>query len=274
MFLHFANLTNKIIRIEHSFIFFMKNYWYCHIKIAASIFLVMTSLCFPAHADSLTIGAGTHYVNTPYKKYNNHGEFMPVITYDSDRFYIDDSVAGVYIVKNNSHEFDVGIGITDREFNNDHASGVMRKLRTRKITSMASLNYQYKTNYGNFFTSIAADILDRHNGFTADASYEAPFQIGRMGVAIRGGFQWQSSKYNKYYYGISREESQYSGISSYNPDSTVSPYINATATYSITKNWGIFLTSRYERMPSEIKNSPMVSRSGNLVIDSGIIYSF
>ena len=150
----------------------------------------------------------------------------------------------------------------------------MRKLRTRKITAMASLNYQYKTNVGNFFASVAADVLDRHNGFTADASYEAPFQIGRFGMAIRGGLQWQSSNYNKYYFGISNEESQFTGLSSYNPGSTVSPYIDASAMYSITKNWGIFLTGRYERMPSEIKDSPMVSRSGNLVIESGITYSF
>ncbi len=252
----------------------MKNYWLRSMYIAVPTCLALASLCSAAHADTFTIGAGTHYANTPYKKYNNHGEFMPVIMYDSDRFYIDDDVAGVYIVKNNTHEVDFGIGITDLEFNNDHASGVMRKLRTRKITAMASLNYQYKTNYGNFFTSFAADVLDRHNGFTADASYEAPFQIGRLGVAIRGGFQWQSSKYNQYYFGISKEESRFTGLPSYNPGSTVSPYIDVSTMYSITKNWGIFLTGRYERMPSEIKDSPMVSRSGNLVIESGIAYSF
>lgn len=252
----------------------MKNYWIPSLCATAPVCLLLASLSLPASADTLTIGAGTHYANTPYKKYNNHGEFMPVIMYDSDRFYIDDDVAGIYLVKNKTHEIDVGIGITDLEFNNDHASGIMRKLRTRKITAMASLNYQYKTNIGNFFTTVSADVLDRHNGFTADASYEAPFQIGRFGMAIRGGFQWQSSKYNKYYFGISKEESQFTGLSSYNPGSTVSPYIDASAMYSITKNWGIFLTSRYERMPSEIKDSPMVSRSGNLVIESGITYSF
>ena len=252
----------------------MKNYWIPSLCATVPVCLLLASLSLPASADTLTIGAGTHYANTPYKKYNNHGEFMSVIMYDSDRFYIDDDVAGIYLVKNKTHEIDVGIGITDLEFNNDHASGIMRKLRTRKITAMASLNYQYKTNIGNFFTTVAADVLDRHNGFTADASYEAPFQIGRFGMAIRGGFQWQSSKYNKYYFGISKEESQFTGLSSYNPGSTVSPYIDASTMYSITKNWGIFLTSRYERMPSEIKDSPMVSRSGNLVIESGITYSF
>lgn len=252
----------------------MKNYWRRRLYLSTLACLVLMSSNIPAFADTFTVGGGVHYANTPYKKYNNHGEFMPVIMYDSDRFYIDDDVAGVYLVKNNTHEVDVGIGITDLEFKNYHASGVMKKLRTRKITAMASLNYQYKTNVGNFFTSVAADVLDRHNGFTADASYEAPFQIGRFGMAIRGGLQWQSSKYNKYYYGISKEESQFTGLSSYNPGSTVSPYIDASAMYSITKNWGIFLTSRYERMPSDIKDSPMVSRSGNLVIESGITYSF
>ena len=252
----------------------MKNYWINNFCITAPICLALVLSSSPASADTFTIGAGTHYANTLYKKYNNHGEFMPVIMYDSDRFYIDDDVAGVYLVKNNTHEFDVGIGITDLEFNNDHASGVMKKLRSRKITAMASLNYQYKTNIGNFFTSVAADVLDRHNGFTADASYEAPFQIGRFGMAIRGGLQWQSSKYNQYYFGISKKESQFTGLSSYNPGSSVSPYIDVGAMYSFTRNWGIFLTSRYEKMASEVKDSPMVSRSGNLVIESGITYSF
>lgn len=252
----------------------MKKHLIGTLGLTAPACLILASSSVPVLADTLTIGAGTHYANTPYKKYNNHGEFMPVIMYDSDRFYIDDDVAGIYLVKNNSHEVDVGIGITDLEFNNNHANGAMKKLRTRKITAMASLNYQYKTNVGNFFTSVAADILDRHNGFTADASYEAPFRIGRFGMAIRGGLQWQSSKYNKYYFGISREESQFTELPSYDPGSTVSPYIDAAAMYSISKNWGIFLTGRYERMPGEIKDSPMVSRSGNLVIESGITYSF
>lgn len=144
----------------------MKKYRIGRLGVTASACLFLATSSFPVLADTLTIGAGTHYANTPYKNYNNHGEFMPVIMYDSDRFYIDDDVAGIYLVKNNTHEVDVGIGITDLEFNNDHASGVMRKLRTRKITAMASLNYQYKTNVGNFFASVAADVLDRHNGFT------------------------------------------------------------------------------------------------------------
>lgn len=82
----------------------MKKYRIGRLGVTASACLFLATSSFPVLADTLTIGAGTHYANTPYKNYNNHGEFMPVIMYDSDRFYIDDDVAGIYLVKNNTHE--------------------------------------------------------------------------------------------------------------------------------------------------------------------------
>lgn len=159
----------------------MKKYRIGGLGLTVPACLILASLNVPVLADTLTIGAGTHYANTPYKKYNNHGEFMPVIMYDSDRFYIDDDVAGIYLVKNNTHEVDVGIGITDLEFNNDHANGAMKKLRDRKITAMASLNYQYKTNIGNFLRLLQ---LTYWTGITVSRQTPAMKPLSRSGGSV------------------------------------------------------------------------------------------
>jgi len=88
------------------------------------------------------------------------------------------------------------------------------------------------------------------------------------------GAIWNSANQNRYYYGVSGHESARTGISRYTPDDSWSPYVELNASYQISPQWNASLTGRYTRFDSEIKDSPMIDKSGQALIWTGISYTF
>ncbi|MGY2950158.1 outer membrane scaffolding protein for murein synthesis (MipA/OmpV family) [Ewingella americana] len=88
------------------------------------------------------------------------------------------------------------------------------------------------------------------------------------------GVQWSSSNQNQYYYGINSNESRRSGLNSYSPDDSFSPYLELSAKYDINKDWQAFFMGRYIRLDSEVKDSPMVDKSYSGMLWTGVTYSF
>ncbi len=75
------------------------------------------------------------------------------------------------------------------------------------------------------------------------------------------GVEWNSDNQNEYYYGVSKHESNRSGMRSYDPDSSWNPYLELAANYRFLGDWSVYGIARYTRLSDEITDSPMVDKS-------------
>ncbi|MDT0478229.1 MipA/OmpV family protein, partial [Streptomyces sp. DSM 41014] len=80
--------------------------------------------------------------------------------------------------------------------------------------------------------------------------------------------------YNNYYFGVSEQESLRTGIKAYNADSSVTPYVNVSASYAISPRWSAFISQYLEYLSDEQKDSPLVDNRVDSKTKIGFNYQF
>jgi len=150
----------------------------------------------------------------------------------------------------------------------------MKGLDKRRMTLMGGATYRHTADWGVVRTALLGDVLNNSNGMIWDLTYLYPIQMGDFSLTPGIGAMWNSANQNRYYYGVSAHESARTGISRYNPDDSWSPYVELSASYQIAAQWNVGVVGRYTRFDSEIKDSPMIDKSGQATIWTGVSYTF
>lgn len=122
--------------------------------------------------------------------------------------------------------------------------------------------------------SAAADVLDNSNGWVGEASLFRQMPMGKLTLTPAVGVLYYDENFNQYYYGISGNESRRSGLSSYSPGDSWTPYVGLSAKYALTSNLTLLASANYSVLPDDIKNSPMVDRDDSFTFLSGVSWRF
>lgn len=243
-----------------------------------SVLSSAVSLCLAssfAHAAPLTLGASLLYSESPYKSGQDRYYPVPVINYDGDSFYLKSLQAGYYLWKDPTNQLSLTVLGSPQNFDpNDVDDGDMRELNKRRWTLMGGLAYRHSADWGIVRTTLVGDMLDNSNGIIWDLTYLYRFEFGQFSLTPGIGALWNSSNQNDYYYGVSSGESQRSGLDRYEADDSWSPYLELTGAWSISEHWNATVSGRYMRLGDEIKDSPMVDKSSQMLLWTGISYTF
>lgn len=247
-----------------------------HFKLTAlAAFLPLYFAAPIAQANPLTLGASVIYSESPYKSGQDRYYPVPIINYDGDSFYLNTLQAGYYLWKDKQDQLSLTILGSPQNYDPDDADdGDMKSLNKRHMTLMGGLSYRHSADWGIVRTTLAGDVLDNSNGIIWDLTYLYRFEFGQFSLTPGIGALWNSSNQNKYYYGISSAESDRSGLNRYDPDDSWSPYLELTGGWKISDSWNATVSGRYVRLGDEIKDSPMVDKSSQVLLWSGISYTF
>lgn len=230
---------------------------------------------FTAHADPLSLGASVIYAQSPYRGGQDRYLPVPVINYEGENFWFRSLQGGYYLWKDPQDQLSLTLLGSPQEYKpSDNDLGDMKGLDKRRMTLMGGLTYRHTAEWGILRTALLGDVLNNSNGMIWDLTYLYRFQLGDFSLTPGIGAMWNSANQNRYYYGVSGHESARTGISRYNPDDSWSPYVELTASYQIATQWNIGITGRYTRFDSEIKDSPMIDKSGQATLWTGVSYSF
>lgn len=247
-----------------------------HFKVTA--LAAFLPLCFAApfaQANPLTLGASLLYSQSPYKSGQDRYYPVPIVNYEGDSFYIRSLQAGYYLWKDSQDQLSLTVLGSPQNFDPDDVDdGDMKSLNKRHMTLMGGVAYRHSADWGIVRTTLVGDMLDNSNGIIWDLTYLYRFEFGRFSLAPGIGALWNSSNQNDYYYGISSAESRRSGLDSYDPDSSWSPYLEVTAGWKIADSWNATLSGRYTRLGSDIKDSPMVDQDSQVLLWTGVSYTF
>jgi len=89
------------------------------------------------------------------------------------------------------------------------------------------------------------------------AKYSYPIPTGKVVLIPGVGVNYASSALNDYYFGISADEAQRSGLARYKADSGVAPYMDVTALMPLGAHWTATASLRRTLLSSAVKDSPM-----------------
>jgi outer membrane protein len=228
-----------------------------------------------AQAGTWSLGASALVSPDPYRGYQDRVYPVPVINYEGDDFYFRTLTAGYYLWKDQQNQLSLmgyfsPLGYRPGDSDDDR----MKQLNKRRGTLMAGLAYSHFAEWGILRTTFTGDTLNYSNGMVGDFAYLYKFDLGDFTLVPGVGLAWSSKNQNKYYYGISENESRRSGLDSYTPSDSWAPYVELSANYQINKDWDAFFVGRYISLSSEVKDSPMVDKSYTGVLMTGVKYSF
>jgi outer membrane protein len=244
--------------------------------------LLIPASCFFAHSsfaeeNSFSLGLGAGFSASEYKDYDGGTSFVPLINYDSDFFFIHAYTAGAYLYRDQYNALQLAVSYYSHEFDPaDTDNNQLKLLDSRYTTAMGGLNYIFSSPLGNFSTSIAGDLLDETDGgMLISAQYQYPMLLTQQVMAIPGiGATYTNADLNDYYYGISASESSRSGLAEYSPSSSITPYMGLTLKFNLSPAFDAFVSSRYQILPDEIKDSPMVDSDYKIQTTAGVSFRF
>lgn len=126
---------------------------------------------------------------------------------------------------------------------------------------------------------LMADLSGVHDGVsgTINASYQiAATERLRLGLDASVGLA--SDSYMDTYFGVSQAGSNRSGLAAYTASGGIKDVgIGATASFSITENWGIVGRAEYSRLLGDAADSPIVKQEGSadqFEAGIGLFYAF
>ncbi|MCU5775771.1 MipA/OmpV family protein [Erwiniaceae bacterium BAC15a-03b] len=248
-----------------------------HFKVSAlALLLPCCFTAFSVNADPLSLGMSVIYSESPYKSGQDRYYPVPIINYEGENFYFRTLSAGYYLWKDQQDQLSLTVLGSPQNYDPDDSDdGDMKALNKRRMTVMAGASYRHTAEWGIVRTTLVGDVLNNSNGIIWDLTYLYPFKFGDdLSVTPGLGVLWNSANQNRYYYGISGSESARSGLNSYDPDDSWSPYVELSFDYKVNQNWRASLVGRYTRLGDEIKDSPMVDKSSQAMVWTGLSYSF
>jgi len=194
------------------------------------------------NAAPLSIGASVIYAESPYRGGQDRYIPVPVINYEGEDFWFRSLQGGYYLWKDPQNQLSLTLLGSPQEYKpSDNDLGDMKGLDKRRMTLMGGATYRHTADWGIVRTSLLGDVLNNSNGIIWDLTYLYRFQMGDFSLTPGIGATWNSANQNRYYYGVSGHES---------------------------------VMGRYVRFDSEIKDSPMIDKSGQALIWTGVSYTF
>jgi len=228
-----------------------------------------------AQAGTWSLGASALVSPDPYRGNQTRVYPVPVINYEADDFYFRTLTAGYYLWKDQENQLSVMAFYSPLHYKpGDSDDDRMKQLNKRRATLMAGVAYSHNAEWGTIRTTFAGDTLDYSNGMIGDLAYLYKFQLDAWTLTPGVGVTWNSKNQNKYYYGVSEGESRRSGLNSYTPNDSWTPYVELSANYQINEAWNAFFMGRYVQLSDEVKDSPMVDKSYTGMLWTGVSYSF
>lgn len=240
-----------------------------------SALLLMVSTA--SQAGKWSIGTSILMQSTPYKgvKTKDYITPLPVINYEGESLYFHTLTAGYYVWKEAKNTLSLDANYAPQFFNpkeNDDAD--MRQLNHHRNTVMSGATYQHNENWGILRASMFTDILGISHGSRVDTAYLYPFTSNYWWLKSGIGLTWNSKKQTRYEYGVTRKESQDSGLADYQPGDNWTPYVELSGQYRFNERWAMFALARVEHVPSDIQDSPMVNKSVSSLVWTGLTYTF
>ena len=248
--------------------------WSPFLVLLVALYLLLPGKVMAA-APELTTGISAAVSSSPYKGYKAQWQALPMVSFESERFYIRGYTAGMKVLNFPHVEWSVFAGYDDTSFKHNASSDrQLRQLEDRSASGILGSELRIISPYGMFHISGTGDVLGHSNGLSGDIGVMQSIEFGPLELIPAAGFHWSDTRYNDYYFGLGSSEAFKSGLKEYKPDKSFSPYLGITIDYSLTDQLEWLLEGEVTFLGNPIRNSPMVDMTCTQSLTMALTYTF
>lgn len=220
--------------------------------------------------DRWTLGLAVSLSDSPYAGEDTRTSPFPLVTYKGERMFWRGLSGGIHAFKGEAFTLDVvvagrfdGFDIKDLGRAELAANGVdADHLVDRDDGLDVGLAASWEGRAGEIKLRALADATDTSSGYEFSVDYAYPLQFGKTRVVPAVGARWLSDDLADYYYGTLDEEVA-RGAPLYRPGASVIPEVSVGVYRPIGKKWMLFGSAKYEFLPNEITDSPLLDRDAS-----------
>ena len=123
----------------------------------------------------------------------------------------------------------------------------------------------------DYFLTTLFDASNVHNGYEVDFSLHFQHALGKVNADFEFGLVHKSDKMTNYYYGVDYAQFEQNN---YSLGSSNNYYMQYSTAYSLSENWYALAVVKQQWFDSDIRRSPVISRSNILSYFVGIKYMY
>ncbi len=215
----------------------------------------------------VTAGFGVLVGDSEYAGEGSRVIAIPIVTYESERFFVQGPQAGVHLYRSGRLTLDATLSARFSGWDADDLGvrelaerGVDRALlEDRDFSADLGFAASWLGTAGKLELAVKSDVLGASEGqeFSVEYTARLPMAGGQLLPGAR--ISYWSDKLANYYYGTFASEEQ-RGVSAYRPDAFVMPSLRLGYLRPMGENWQAYGAIDYRFLPDEIKDSPFVER--------------
>ncbi len=256
---------------------------------------LMTLLCIPVVAfaadekkgqakkpEGLSLGIGAVGSSGVYVGEKTEVTPIPVISYETDQFFIRGLYAGIELYRDQLFTFNAIANVNMMHLDVDKLS--TEKLAARNINKAQledrdrsvdlGLESLIRVPYGLFSLQAVNDIGGASKGAEVRLNYQYFWRLNsELTVIPNLGLDWLADKRANYYYGILDSEVE-RGVTDYKPNQVLIPHVSLGASYTFTDNVRLSGVVLQKFLPSKVKDSPLIDKSSMTNFYMALTYKF
>jgi len=145
---------------------------------------------------------------------------------------------------------------------------------TRKMYFDASVTAAFTLARGlDAKLSMATELSNQFNGNAIDASISQFVPVMGQPIIFGAGLKYQDASRANYLYGVKASEAT-GQRAQYDTGSATSTYLSVSTFHSFTQQVSLFVSANASFLPSNVSNSPIVSKKRTVSSVIGLSYSF
>jgi outer membrane protein len=215
---------------------------------------------------------GFTYKNALYRDDDSSALPVPLIMLEKGQFFIKGRTAGYRVYQDERLAFDV-IGQWRFDGYDDDDSDYLDGMDDRKMTIDGGAALTVFDGWGQTTFSMVTDLLSRHSGQELALTYSKTFRCDKWSLTPSAGVRFYTSSLGDYYYGVQPDEAV-AGRGAYDVGDSLNPFAGLSVTYSFNEKWYALTSVRYTWLDDEITDSPIVEDHRDLLLMTGLLYTF
>ncbi|QOL25402.1 MipA/OmpV family protein [Thalassotalea sp. LPB0316] len=219
----------------------------------------VTQLHLKPGGNTWSIGAGLRTGTFAYIGEDKYQDFLPLIIYNGDEFFIDGTRTGFHLVNNDKWLVSAFAAYRFAGFNEEDSELLDGLDRNDAIDGRIAATYN--TDYGNFTLDFGHDISNTHKGWDSQLRWSKRFEYHNLLMRPWLGISYQNQSLTNYYYGVATDEAQLDRPS-YSTSSAIEWQYGLDFSYHFAKHDYLALNFQYSELDKTKINSPIVADEG------------
>jgi len=250
----------------------------------------------------LSIGLGIGVRTNPVMDNDNIPLIiLPQISYQGERFFIQNLDVGYALFQDNKQEFNLLLTPSYDQifFNewdvsnfvnhstlasmaaNDKNSPSLEsnnraidksRLHDRRMAALAGMEYSHHIYDVDIQVQVLQEVTGYYDGNEVRFALSKSISTGKHDVKLTLGANWQNAATINYFYGLPETESP--GNFAYEADAGLTGLLRFDWSYQLDEHWSLRFFTSYRHLSHSISNSPLVTKNNVITAFAGGVYHF